>query len=382
MQAFYLKGRSVRFMSTHAETRPERIYSLDVLRGIAALSVVFWHWQHFFYNGGQLGDFTPEQQPFFDALSLLYRHGALAVEMFFCISGFVFFWLFATSIENKTLSPLRFFSDRFSRIYPLHIVTFALVAGLQLAYVQTHTFWFVYQANDAYHALLNILLVPAWGFEKAWSFNAPAWSVSIEALLYGIFFLLCLTQKFRYLLIPGLIALGAYIYPDVYKLGTGLLCFFCGGVAYIALDKAMLLVGIKRAAGVACLLATASWLYVGYSSSPAIYYLIGVNFPLTVMAVAATGFAFPGFMKPLSGIGDLSYSSYLLHFPLQIIFAVLFDRLGYGREIFYSPWLLGLFIAVLLTVSFASHRLFEVPVQRWLRARFRQHTLMPTSARD
>ncbi|MDE2367149.1 MAG: hypothetical protein KGM95_09475, partial [Betaproteobacteria bacterium] len=34
-------------MSHHQKTL-ERFYSLDVLRGIAALSVVLWHWQHFF----------------------------------------------------------------------------------------------------------------------------------------------------------------------------------------------------------------------------------------------------------------------------------------------------------------------------------------------
>lgn len=224
-------------MSTEGLARPERIYSLDVLRGVAALSVVFWHWQHFFYNGGQLGNFILEQQPFFDELSFLYQHGALAVEMFFCISGFVFFWLFSAPIESRRLSALRFFVGRFSRIYPLYIVTFVLVAAVQWKYLQTHSSYFVYQANDAYHALLNILLIPAWGFEKAWSFNAPAWSVSIEALLYGLFFLLCLTRKFRYFFLPCAIALGVYIYPDVYKLGTGLVCFFCGGVAYIALKK-------------------------------------------------------------------------------------------------------------------------------------------------
>ncbi|MDF7795325.1 hypothetical protein [Pseudomonas syringae] len=31
-----------------------RLYTLDVLRGVAALSVVFWHWQHFFYVDNKL----------------------------------------------------------------------------------------------------------------------------------------------------------------------------------------------------------------------------------------------------------------------------------------------------------------------------------------
>jgi peptidoglycan/LPS O-acetylase OafA/YrhL len=47
------------------------------------------------------------------------------------------------------------------------------------------------------------------------------------------------------------------------------------------------------------------------------------------------------------------------------------DRFGYAREIFYSPWMLGLFMAILIPLSFTSHRFFEVPVQRALRSRFR-----------
>ncbi|UJL35757.1 acyltransferase family protein [Pantoea agglomerans] len=78
-----------------------RNYSLDVLRGLAALSVVLWHWQHFFYVAGRPVNFRTENQPFFEYLSLFYLHGSLAVELFFSISGFVFFWLYAIPIQEK-----------------------------------------------------------------------------------------------------------------------------------------------------------------------------------------------------------------------------------------------------------------------------------------
>jgi len=357
-------------MTTHTEQRPERVYSLDVLRGLAALSVVFWHWQHFFYSGGNSSDFQTERQPFFEELSFLYQHGVLAVEMFFCISGFVFFWLFAKSISTRMMSPGQFFIERFSRIYPLHLSTFLLVAMLQFGYGQNHSSYFVYQANDAYHALLNVLLIPAWGLENDWSFNAPVWSISIEVLLYGVFFLMCLTGRLRYWLIPCLVALGAYLYPSIYKLGTGLFCFFCGGIAYIVLDKTIDILGRKPTAWLTSLLALASWFYISHSPSVDILYVIGINFPVTVMAVAALGLAIRNFLKPLSAIGDMSYSSYLIHFPLQIVFALAVDLLGYSREVFYSPWMLILFLTILLPLSFASHRLFEMPVQRWIRRKW------------
>lgn len=348
-----------------------RIYTLDVLRGIAALSVVFWHWQHFFYVGDQPTNFEIAKQPFFEPLALLYKYGALAVELFFCISGFVFFCLFFNKIARRRLSAAQFFMDRFSRLYPLHIVTFAAVALLQFIYSGDHSTYFIYQANDAYHALLNLLLIPAWGFETGWSFNGPVWSVSVEMFLYGLFFVLCLTGTLRYLLIPCLLGIGYLMYPEHHKLAAGIVSFFSGGIAFLLLDKVRGILGNKTsvcaALGIVVLAWGGLWFSVGLNS----YYIMIIAFPASVMFVASLSFLKPDFMKSFAAIGDLSYSSYLLHFPLQIAFAMVVDRLGYSREIFYSPWMLGLFMATLIPLSFASHRFFEIPAQQALRAWFR-----------
>ncbi|EKG42854.1 O-acyltransferase, putative [Pseudomonas syringae pv. avellanae str. ISPaVe013] len=347
-----------------------RLYTLDVLRGVAALSVVFWHWQHFFYVGNQPAGFERARQPLHDLLSVLYSHGALAVELFFCISGFVFFYLFFNRIAERKLRAPRFFMDRFSRLYPLHIVSFAAVAGLQYLYTREHAAFFVYQANDLYHAFLNILLVPAWGFEAGPSFNGPVWSVSVEMFLYGVFFLLCLTGKARYVLLPCLIAMAWYMYPEHYKLASGVFSFFCGGVGYLLLCRLNSLMGVQKTCIATLMAMLLAWIGVWASAVLNLYFLMGIVFPLSVMFIAALSYLKPTLMKRLGIIGDVSYSSYLLHFPLQILFAMGFDALGYSREIFYNVWVLLLFMAVLIPLSFASHRFFEAPVQQWLRRRF------------
>ncbi|KFE43827.1 acyltransferase family protein [Pseudomonas syringae] len=354
-------------MNTSHNLFPGRLYSLDVLRGIAAIAVVFWHWQHFFYVGDIPKDFNGIGQPLFELFALAYQHGSLAVELFFCISGFVFFWLFSQKIADRTLTARRFFMDRFSRLYPLHFVTFVGVAVLQMFYENSHTTYFVYQQNDLYHAFLNLLLVPAWGFETGWSFNAPIWSVSIELLLYVIMFITCLTRQARYLVIPCLIVLGYNVYPGHYKLGSGIFTFFCGGVAFIFMDSLMKQVGIKLFLLIAALVATTAWSFVLLSQTLNVYFLMGVAFPALVMLLAAISCAFPTFLRPFAAVGDISYSSYLLHFPLQIIFAVAVDSMGSGRDIFYSPWMLALFMTVLIPLSYGSHRFFEAPTQRALR---------------
>lgn len=349
-------------------TTPDRIYPLDVLRGIAALSVVFWHWQHFFYQGAQPADFDATRQPLFEALSLFYRHGSLAVELFFSISGFVFFWLFSQRIAARGLTASRFFMDRFSRLYPLHALTFLLVMGLQWAYLQHHPDYFVYQANDAWHALLNLLLIPAWGLETGWSFNAPIWSVSVECLLYVLFFLICLAGRWRYWLMPGLLLAGFVLYPLNYKLGSGVFTFFAGGIAFVVMHHLLEKTGVRSVCGLTLLLSLVAWTVVAtLPTNP--YFIMGIAFPLSVMFIASLSWLWPALMKPWAVIGDLSYSSYLLHFPLQIIFALTVDALGHSRDLFYSPWMLLLFMSVLVPLSLASHRWFEVPVQRALRTR-------------
>ncbi|MBF4213307.1 acyltransferase, partial [Pseudomonas donghuensis] len=79
----------------------------------------------------------------------------------------------------RELTGKQFFIERFSRIYPLHLATFASVALLQMFYTRYTGNAFVYPFNDLYHGVLNVFLAPAWGFEQGWSFNGPAWSISI-----------------------------------------------------------------------------------------------------------------------------------------------------------------------------------------------------------
>jgi peptidoglycan/LPS O-acetylase OafA/YrhL len=114
---------------------PLRFYSLDVLRGVAALCVVFWHWQHFFYVGAELApSFLASKQPLFGSLSLLYGYGWLAVDLFFSLSGFIFYWLYSIQVSSRAMRERDFLVLRFSRLYPLHLLTLLWVAILQFVF--------------------------------------------------------------------------------------------------------------------------------------------------------------------------------------------------------------------------------------------------------
>lgn len=348
---------------------PNKLYSLDVLRGIAAISVVFWHWQHFFYVGDKPQNFISENQPFFGTLSLLYRHGDSAVELFFCISGFIFYWLYSQGIADKKINTKEFSTKRFSRLYPLYITTFFVVIIFQRYYLYRNGSYFVYQDNDFYHAILNILMIPAWGFETGWSFNAPVWSVSIEILLYGVFFISCKIGKNRLISIPVFILAGYIIIPENYKIGIGLFSFFCGAATFIITKFTINKFSGLTPVLLSSIILVCTWVMIYRFPASNILIVTSCGFTALIffLAILSTNPTCNNLFLKARWIGDLSYSSYLIHFPLQIMFALFSDALGYSREVFYSPQSIIAFMAVLIPLSLASHYYLEVKAQKYIR---------------
>lgn len=363
-----------------------RFYSLDALRGIAALTVIFWHWQHFFAPLNPQGvPLQQNQQPFFWALSFLYRHGYTAVQLFFCLSGFVFFWLYAGRIASQSISLKHFSILRLSRLYPLHLATLLLVAIGQLSYHAMTQDQFVYHVNDLYHFGLNLLFISAWGFEKGYAFNAPIWSVSVEIFLYGVFFLVCRHVKPGWAgIFTGIIA-GYFLQKLVGPLGVGMVFFFLGGMAHRLFETAAR--SAKNLAmhwwvpGATVLLWGISVIAASppqQRPAPVFLQWLGPDifsactlalFPLTVLSLALIEAQRGALGQRLALLGDLSYSCYLLHFPLQLGIALAMTAWHVDQGIAYSRAFMLLFFATLMLASFISHRFFEMPVQRWLRSR-------------
>ncbi len=370
------------------QDRPRHLHSLDIARGIAAFAVVFWHWQHFFVVGLRPApDFRTELQPMFSLFRPFYLHGHEAVSLFFSLSGFIFFWLFARSIAAGTLSLRTFFLHRLSRLYPLHLATLLIVAAAQPVYRATHGSNFVYAWNDLPHFVLNFLMLSTLGRDTGLSFNGPSWSVSVEMTLYAIFFLCCVTLKPR-LLSMITVALSGYLIMGQYKttLGTAVGAFFIGGcmsVLYSALTRDATR---TRRVGliIAGMLALCVTLYVMPSGAAGILpqivqpgdepdLLTVVLFPCGILALALAEFLTPAIFARVARVthlGELSYSVYLIHFPLQLALMLVIGRLGIDARVFYSPLALVAFFVTLIALGLFSHYQFEMPLQRWLRARY------------
>ena len=73
----------------------ERVYLLDLARAVAAICVVLQHYQHFYYVGDNqyAENFIRNQQPFYNIIEPFYQFGSVAVQFFFVLSGFIFFYV-------------------------------------------------------------------------------------------------------------------------------------------------------------------------------------------------------------------------------------------------------------------------------------------------
>ncbi len=374
---------------------PERLHSLDTLRGVAALAVVFWHWQHFFYTGTSPGNVTWSNLPLSDVFFLFYTEGIYAVFLFFSLSGFVFYWLYSRAVADRTITARDFAVLRFSRLYPLHLVTLLVVAIGQIWFVRTTGSYFVYPVNDLWHFVLNLLFASSWGLEQGYSFNAPNWSVSVEIVFYALFFLFCrllpIRDTFLFMLAIGGLLLSR-VYAPIFLGGS---MFFLGGLAYLVYQRIIAsgnAVRVGRWLVAVCAVAWIATIVIGWLEAhgtpvlqpaaeslarmhPALrrigLIVIGIwpsfLFPVTILTLALVETTHGNFTGRLSILGDISYSSYMLHFPLQLITIALVIQFGIDRTIFLSVWTLALFFIVLIVMSYASYRFLEVPAQRALR---------------
>lgn len=188
-------------MSAESENKSSLLCNIDLLRGIAAISILFWHYQHFYYPRAGVspiarGEVSRAAQPLFDWFSWFYLHGALAVHFFWILSGFIFFHVYA---PRQDIGLRDFLVNRLSRLYPLHFLTLCLVALLQWVSWSSFGNFQIYPANDAWHFVLNLFMASHWGFQKGYSFNAPIWSISVEMLTYGMFFAFLKTARIQFL---------------------------------------------------------------------------------------------------------------------------------------------------------------------------------------
>ena len=163
---------------SHMPRTPFHIPGLTGVRAFAALWVVLLHFR------ANIG--------VHDVINYdwLAARGFWGVDFFFVLSGFILSHTYLDSLreafkryEFKPAFKV-FLVKRFARIYPLHVVSLALFAGL-LFLGQALGERFVSPERCTLVTLLpNLLMIHGWGVTDSLSWNYPSWSISAEWFAY------------------------------------------------------------------------------------------------------------------------------------------------------------------------------------------------------
>ncbi|MFO6446005.1 acyltransferase family protein [Erythrobacter sp. NE805] len=355
--------------------RPDHYHAVDVLRGLAAFAILVYHYRHMLFPPGVFdiygGDMAGEL-PLYDWLFPFYLYGNWAVQVFWMISGFVFAKVYA----GKDTPGGTFVLRRFARLYPLHFVTLLIVAALQPIAVADFGAPLIFGNNDAWHFVLNLFLASGWGLERGMSFNAPIWSVSVEILVYLLFWLVA-----KPLLRGGIAGPLAIIAAAgaMLMLGAGapriwqcVQYFFIGCALYHVaghhLRPVRDLALIAGAAAAACLALPllVPGLRLGNLVLPLAIALVGGAALIDLGRWGAP-------IRRLRFIGDSTYGTYLWNVPLQIAALLLAHRLGIAPEVWQAPAMFFAYLAVCFGAGWLSYVAFERPanraILRWWSAR-------------
>ena len=346
----------------------KKIIGIEFLRFLSMTSILIYHFQHFAHT------FEKNSQPFYKFLSIFYDHGYLGVQVFWCISGVVFFYKYLDKILEKKIMFVNFLKLRFSRLYPLHFATLIIVLILQLIYENLNGSFFVY-IFDIKHFILNLFLINGWGLEDQFSFNGPTWSVSIEIIIYIIFFI---TFFYLRIYVGFLFSIILFILIYFVSLADGniayaLFYFFIGGLISISKYSAHKIFSNN-------LLKKYFFYILGIFISLAIIFIFNNNFlykkfflPITTISLVyffvLTNQIFTQHEKFWSLLGNLTYGSYLIHFPVQLSLMIIFKIFNIEINI-ESTSLFLFYIMTTFIISFFVYKNYELPAQGYIRSKY------------
>jgi peptidoglycan/LPS O-acetylase OafA/YrhL len=352
----------------------DKLLGLEALRFLAAFAVLIWHYQHFAYIADTPADLVNSRLPFYGPLYPFYEAGRYGVWIFWCVSGFIFFWKYRDAISDRSMPGWTFLVFRFSRLYPLHFVTLIIVAVLQSAYFDLHGYFFVYQNNDFRHFVLQIFMASKWGLERGDSFDGPIWSISVEILVYILFFLMLRFVARSALVNVVVIMVCLNLSGQIFSC---LAFFYAGGVAAIArrtIVSAAFGSIIENAAwSVAAAVPVLIWTFQLQSELVDWVFLLSYT-PVLLFCLSRNIVLPEPAQRLLEAAGNMTYSSYLVHFPIQLLIALMFAAAGRSIPL-YSASFFGIYVSATLLTSYLAYRYFEAPAQAFLRKR-----LAPTGA--
>ena len=240
----------------------------------------------------------------------------------------------------------------------------------------------IYKTNDTYHFILNLIAIPFIGLQRDYSFNGPVWSVSIEVVSYVLFgtLMVYLSRVPKLIYAVTLISLVLFIFqkPRLSMYMYESILFFFIGVLLFKLHQcktskiALISVVIFTSYLILKLLSIfqeeANFIEIGFQ-----IFNLNLIIPFSLIILIVTLVEKHGgktnrfFASFCDWVGNLTYSMYLIHVPLQMIIMTALDYLNIVTPTVASRGIFLLtFLIVLVAISHLSYRFFEKPLRSYI----------------
>lgn len=297
---------------------------LDGLRAVAVGGVILFHFGVPGFSGGYVG-----------------------VDVFFVLSGYLITTILLRRIESGTFAFRAFYADRFWRLFPALAVT--VLATYCVGAILFSPHFFGPLTNSSVAAVASVANIYFWlqsGYFDADAITKPllhTWSLSVEEQFYLLWPLLVLviaklpSGRARVAFVLGASAVSVVTaevflgtYPSsvyflmpfrIFEFGAGALVAVLGAGRWI---KPGIACDLVVAASLAALLWSFSWLDEA-TPFPGLIALIPCVASALLVSAAPLSRLGPVFRcGPMVYVGRLSYSAYLVHWPVVVFCSYVF----------------------------------------------------------
>ena len=338
---------------------------LDGLRGIAALAVVTFHFMEMAYS---------------DYSQNFIGHGFLAVDFFFCLSGFVIGYAYDDRMGKIGIAE--FFKARIIRLHPL-VVLGSVLGLLAFLFDPFGGHPELYNAGKIVLLFLcSALLIPYPAVTERsfnlFNLNAPAWSLFWEYVANIIYALVLCRLNRRILLVLAIIsaaALCCVVYNHHNLMGGwGKDSFWDGGarISYsflagllvyrfkLVIKNRLGFLGIGVLLAMAFLMPFSKWNCITETLVVLFY------FPLLI-ALGAGAVLKPGLRKLCNFSGNISYPLYMTHYSVIWMFSNYYN--SHKPDAAQLAVIIIISALLLVGVAWLVMTFYDIPVRKYLNKR-------------
>ncbi|MGY3055280.1 peptidoglycan/LPS O-acetylase OafA/YrhL [Pedobacter sp. UYEF25] len=334
---------------------------LDGLRGVAALAVVVFHFMEWVYE--------PSKN--------FISHGFLAVDFFFCLSGFVIGYAYDDRIS--AMGFRKFFLSRMIRLHPLVVAgsVFGLLAFLfdpfgghpQLYGTGKIVLTFICST-----LLIPLPIIEDRGF-NLFSFNAPAWSLFWEYVASICYGSIIYKLSRNYLLLLTVVS-GCAIFFVAYRSGNLLggwsgptfwdgsirisYSFLAGLLIYrskLIVKNKLGFVGIAVLLSLAFIMPSSKWNWI-------IEPLIVLFYFPSLIVLGAGAVLKPCLKKICIFSGKISYPLYMTHYAALWMFGNYY--LSHKPDTIHLTFIVVSGVILLIAFAYLVMMLYDIPVRKYL----------------